>query len=235
METATAGPSASIENVDDLIALVNQYVASGDITGQAENGLLAKLETINKKLMNGELDAAANEMGAFVHEVQAQTGKKINETASAALIAKAEEMAAALVAVVPVTGARATAAPTTTHPIDPNMGKLSQPTPMGTLVDHQTQWDAFAAQIVKAVGLNNFTYELYQLPAQTSWEDILAYYTTEAATAGWGDAPSETNEMSGGNYAVWSVTGSDGTVHYFIVARGDATDNTLTLNIFGSK
>jgi hypothetical protein len=221
--------------VDDLIAMVNQYVASGDITGQAENGLLAKLETINQKLMNGQLDPAANEMGAFVHEVQAQAGKKISETAATALIAKAQEMAATLVAVVPVTGGKATVAPTTTHPIDPTMGKLSKPTPMGTLVEHQTQWDTFAAQVVESVDFSNFNYDLYQLPAQTSWEDILAYYTTEAAAAGWGDAPSQTNEMAGGHYAVWSVTGSDGTMHYFIVARGEADDNTLTLNIFGSK
>jgi hypothetical protein len=235
METVTAGPSASIQNVDDLIALVNQYVASGDITGQAENGLLAKLETINQKLMNGQLNPAAEEMGAFVNEVQAQAGKKVSATAATALIAKAQEMAAALVAVVPVTGAEATVTPATTQTIVPTMESLAKPTPMGTIVEHQTQWDAFANQVVEAVGFSNFNYDLYQLPAQTSWEDILAYYTTAAAAAGWGDAPVQTSEMAGEHYAVWNMTGSDGTTNYFIVARGESNDNTLTLNIFGTK
>jgi hypothetical protein len=115
------------------------------------------------------------------------------------------------------------------------MGKMSKPTPMGTLVEHQTQWDAFANQVVDAVGFSDFNYDLYQLPENSSWEDILAYYTTKAAAAGWGDAPSQTSEMAGEHYAVWSVTGTDGTTNYFIVARGEANDTALTLNIFGSK
>lgn len=235
METVTAGPSASIENLDDLIAMVNKYVASGDITGQAENGLLAKLETIQQKLLKGQINPAGNEMGAFINEVQAQAGKKISDPAATALIAKAQEVAAELVASVPVTGGKATEAVSTAHPIDPTMGKLPKPTPMGTLVEHQTQWDMIAAQVVESVGFSNFNYDLYQLPANTPWEDLLAYYTTEAAAAGWGDAPSQTNEMAGEHYAVWSVTGSDGTTNYFIVARGEANDSALTLNIFGSK
>jgi hypothetical protein len=236
METVIAGPVASIGNVDDLIAMVNKYVTSGDITGQAENGLLAKLKTINQKLMNGQNDPAANEMGAFVNEVQAQLGKKISEAAAAALIARAQEVAAALVAVVPVTGSDATVVPSTVLPPDPTTtANLSKPTPMGTQVDHQTQWDSIAAQVTQKVGFSNFNYDLYQLPANTSWDDTLAYYTTEAAAAGWGDAPSQTSEMAGEHYAVWSVTGSDGTMNYFIVARGEANDNTLTLNIFGTK
>jgi hypothetical protein len=235
LETATAGPAASIGNVDDLIALVNQYVASGDITGQAENGLLAKLETINQKLMNGQVDPAANEMGAFVNQVQAQFGKQISEVAATALVAKAQEMAAAFGIVIPVTGGDATVVPATALPSDPMTGNLSKPIPMGTQVDHQTQWDAIAAQVTQTVGFSTFNYDLYQLPANTSWDDTLAYYKTEAAAAGWGDAPSSTNEMAGEHYAVWSVTGSDGTTNYFIVARAEANDTTLTLNIFGSK
>ena len=236
METVTAGASTSTENVDELIAMVNDFVTSGDITGQAENGLLAKLKTIQQKLMKGQIDPAANEMGAFVNEVQAQLGKKISEAAATALIAKAQEVAAELMAGVPVTGGEGTVVPSTSESTDPTMGNMSKPTPMGDQLEHQAQWDVIANQVVQSVGFSTFKYDLFQLPANTSWEDTLAYYTTQAAAAGWGDAPSQMNELAVGHYAVWSVTGSDGTTNYFVVAQADAAaGTTYTLNIFGNK
>jgi hypothetical protein len=108
--------------VDQLIAMVNDYVTKGEITGNAENGLLAKLDTIKQKVMDGQNTPAANEMGAFVNQVQAQQGKKISDAAATALIAKADEITAGLLAVVPVTGVTETPAdfhiryvPTYTH------------------------------------------------------------------------------------------------------------------------
>jgi len=234
METVTAGPSAATGNVDELIAMVNDFVTSGEITGQAENGLLAKLKTIQQKVMNGQTEAAANEMGAFVNEVQAQLGKKISEAAANALIAKAQAVAAELIAGVPVTGVEETAVPATPQPVDATLS-MTEPTPMGDLLEHQLQWDAIAQQVVQSVGVSTFTYDLFQLPANSAWDDTLAYYKTGAAAAGWGDAPSQTNEMSGGHYAVWNVTSSDGTTNYFIVAQVDAPDGTYTLNIIGNK
>ena len=234
LETTTAGSSASTGTVDELIVMVNDFVTSGDITGQAENGLLAKLETINQKLMKSQLNPAANEMGAFINEVQAQAGKKISEAAATALIGKAQEVAAGLMAGVPVTGGEGTAAPAP-QATDSTLGNMSKPTPMGDKLEHQPQWDIVAFQVVQSVGFSTFNYDLFQLPAGTAWEDTLAYYETEAATAGWGDAPSQTNEMAGGHYAVWSVTGADGTTNYFIVAQVDTPDSAYTLNIFGNK
>ena len=89
--------------------------------------------------------------------------------------------------------------------------------------------------MAQTVGVNTFDYDLFQLPANTSWEDTLAYYETEAAAAGWGDAPSQTNEMALGHYAMWSVVGSDGKTNHFVVAQVDAPDGTYTLNLFGSE
>ena len=229
METVTAGPLAATGNVDELIAMVNDFVTSGEITGQAENGLLAKLKTIQQKVMNGQTEAAANEMGAFVNEVQAQLGKKITEPAATALIAKAQAVAAEIIAGVQVTGGQGTVVPTAST-LD-----TSKPAPLGDPLEHQAQWDLIAQQVVQSVGLNTFDYDLYQLPANSAWDDTLAYYKTGAAAAGWGDAPSQTNEMSGGHYAVWNVTGSDGTTNYFIVAQVDAPDGIFTLNIIGNK
>jgi len=235
METVSAGPVVTTENVDELIAMVNNFVTSGEITGQAENGLLAKLETIQQKLMDGQIAPSVNEMGAFVNEVQAQAGKKISEAAATALIAKAQAVAAELMAGVPVTGGEGTAVPVTSQPTDSTLGNISTPAPMGDQLEHQVQWDVIAQQVVQSVGFSTFDYDLYQLPANTSWEDTLAHYKTEAATAGWGDAPSQTNEMAGGHYAVWSVTNADGTTNYFVVAQVDTSEGTFTLNILGNK
>ena len=49
LETSTAELSTSTGSVDELITMVNGFVTSGEITGQAENGLLAKLDTIKQK------------------------------------------------------------------------------------------------------------------------------------------------------------------------------------------
>jgi len=151
------------------------------------------------------------------------------------LIAKAQAVAAELMAGVPVTGGEGTAVPATSQPTDSTVGNISTPAPMGDQLEHQLQWDVIAQQVVQSVGFSTFDYDLYQLPANTSWEDTLAHYKTEAATAGWGDAPSQTNEMAGGHYAVWSVTNADGTTNYFVVAQVDTSDGTFTLNILGNK
>ena len=233
MATSTAEPVTSTGTVDELIAMVNNFVASDEITGNAENGLLAKLETIKQKALNGQLDPAANEMDAFINEVEAQAGKKISAAAATALIAKAQVVAAAFLAGIPVTGGEGTViAATATASV---LGDMSKPTPLGDKLVHQAQWDALALQVVQSVGFTTFDYDLYQLPVNTTWEDTLAFYTTEAALAGWGDAPNQTNEMAFGHYAVWSVTGSDGTTNYFIVAQVDTSDGSYTLNIFGNK
>jgi len=233
--TATAEISTSTGSVDELIAMVNGFVTSGEITGNAENGLLAKLDTIKQKATDGQFSPAANEIGAFVNEVQAQSGKKITATASTALIAKAQVLAAELMAVVPVTGSKGTTVPTTTQPTDAMMEKMTKPAPMGTSVKHQAQWDAIALQVVHAVGFSTFAYDLYQLPANTSWDSTLANYKTQATAAGWGNAPAQTKEIAGGHYAVWTATDVNGLTNYFVVAQMDSSDGTFTLNIFGSK
>jgi len=244
--STSAEPSASTESVDELIAMVNDFVTSGEITGQAENGLLAKLDSIRQKVMDGQMDAASNEMGAFVNEVQAQLGKKITETAANALIARAQAVAAEFLAGIPVTGGEtATAATTDTVQPTTDAATTVQPTgnptmeivltPMGDQLEHQAQWDAIALQVAEQVGFSTFDYDIFQLPANTTWEDTLAYYEVQAAAAGWGDAPTETNEMDFGHYAVWSMTGADGTTHYFVVAQVDTPAGIYTLNITGTN
>ncbi|HEX5635516.1 MAG TPA: hypothetical protein VFY78_00385, partial [Gammaproteobacteria bacterium] len=137
--------------MDELIAMVNNFVANGEITGNAENGLLAKLETIQQKVLNGQLDPAANEMGAFINQVEGQAGKKISAAAATALIAKAQVVTAAFLAGIPVTG-EGTVAAATVQPISTMMRDMPKPVHMGNMLIHQAQWDTLALQVVQSVG-----------------------------------------------------------------------------------
>ena len=79
-----------------LITLVKQYVTSGGITGNTENGLLAKLNTIQDKVTRGDTTPAANDLQAFIIEVEARRGKTIAEAAANELIAKAQAIIATI-------------------------------------------------------------------------------------------------------------------------------------------
>ncbi len=239
LATTTAVTSSdSTGNIDDLIALVNQYVNSDDIQGNAENGLLAKLDSIKQKIMNGQSDAAANELGAFINQVQAQQGKKISDKAANALIVLVQQTTAEILSGISVTFATATASsaqPTSsiTQPSTPfTPVTVTTPTPMGDKVEHEAQWDSIASSVAGLVGFNTFTYDLYKLPAKSAWQDTLAYYDAQAASAGWGSIHNQTGEIPGGNFAVWNIV-NGGTTSYFVVVQVDSPQGSYTLNIMG--
>ncbi len=226
--------TTSLVGIDALIALVNQYVGSGDITGNAENGLLAKLGTIKTKMMRGQQTAAGNELGAFINQVQAQQGKKISDLAANALIALAQQVTLDLSAVIPVTGVTMTPSATATQPAPPSTPQvLTLPTPLGEKQEHQASWNAVAAEVAKSVGFTIYTYDLYQLSAKSAWADTLAYYDAQAAANGWGDIHSLTTVIPGGNYAVWTMTFADGTRNTFVLVQMDSDQDSFTLNISG--
>ena len=237
-KTTAVTSSDSTGNIDDLIALVNQYVDSGDIQGNTENSLLAKLDSIKQKIMNGQSDAAANELGAFINQVQAQQGKKISDKAANALIVLVQQTTAEILSGISVTFATATAStakPTSsiTQPSTPfTPVTVTTPTPMGDKVEHQAQWDAIASSVAELVGFSTFNYDLYKLPANTTWQDTLAYYDAQAATAGWGATHNQTGEIPSGNFAVWTIV-NGGTTSYFVVVQVDNPQGSFTLNIFG--
>lgn len=125
-----ANLSAANAAIAALIALVNRYVASGDITGNAENGLLAKLDGIQDKVTRGDITPAINQLEAFINEVEAQRGKKIAESATNDLIAKAQAIIAMLrnsAALVPV--ATSTSVPASTATLAPTLTSTPKPTP----------------------------------------------------------------------------------------------------------
>lgn len=130
----TAELNAANAAIAALIALVNRYVASGDITGNAENGLLAKLDGIQDKVTRGDTAPAANQMEAFINEVEAQRGKKITVAAANDLIAKAQVIIAMLrspAALVPV--ATSTSIPASTATLVPVATSTSVPASTATL------------------------------------------------------------------------------------------------------
>ncbi len=90
--TSTPTPTATLtpgQKVAALTLAVNNYVTSGDITGNAENGLVPKLDNVQQKIASGQSNAAINSLQAFINEVEAQRGKKITNAAADSLIAQA--------------------------------------------------------------------------------------------------------------------------------------------------
>lgn len=78
--------------VTDLIGDVQDLKLQQGI----ENSLLVKLQAALSALAAGDTTTACNNLGAFINEVQAQSGKKIPAQDAADLIKKAEELKKAL-------------------------------------------------------------------------------------------------------------------------------------------
>jgi hypothetical protein len=70
---------------------VNQFLALGDIKNDGEaNSLLAKLDAAASARDRGECDTAGNNYSAFIDELTAQSGKGVDSTAAAIMIADAQ-------------------------------------------------------------------------------------------------------------------------------------------------
>ena len=80
-------PTATIA---DLIASVEAL----DLHGGIENGLLKKLTNAQRNLDRDDLDGACDKLGAFINQVGAQSGKKIDAADADDLIAEAEAVRA---------------------------------------------------------------------------------------------------------------------------------------------
>jgi hypothetical protein len=79
---------------ESLIQAITIFEGLGDIKPNRVKSLLAKLENAAKKYNSGHCTPAQNMYGAFINEVQAQTGKSITAFAAAILIADAEYLIA---------------------------------------------------------------------------------------------------------------------------------------------
>jgi hypothetical protein len=92
----TRGPVVPA-TIEDLIALVEELYASGDIDNAGiAKSLIATLNSALKAQENGNVHAANNTLLAFINKVQAQSGKHISEDAAALLIEAANNILATL-------------------------------------------------------------------------------------------------------------------------------------------
>jgi hypothetical protein len=89
LPTDTPAPTG-VDLVRALIDQVNSFAAGGDIDGNMVNSLLSQLQAALASLERGNLNAASGQLGAFIHHVEAQRGKKISESAAADLISQAQ-------------------------------------------------------------------------------------------------------------------------------------------------
>lgn len=77
--------------LESLIASVNRLASEGMIADKGTlNSLLQKLQNAQASLKKGQTNAAVNKLEAFINEVKAQSGKKINTDAANLLIADAQ-------------------------------------------------------------------------------------------------------------------------------------------------
>jgi 2',3'-cyclic-nucleotide 2'-phosphodiesterase (5'-nucleotidase family) len=78
-------------SIQSLISSIKRLLAEGKIDNAGiANSLTMKLENAKNSLAKGQMGAAANQLNAFINEVQAQSGKHIAADAAALLIADAQ-------------------------------------------------------------------------------------------------------------------------------------------------
>jgi len=72
-----------IDSFDGLGDMVSELVDTGDISNQMKKSLLSKIGNAEKSVSKGNICAAVNQLKAFNHQVEAQTGKKITSLGGA--------------------------------------------------------------------------------------------------------------------------------------------------------
>ena len=83
--------------IASLTACVEQASTEGLINNQGvANSLLAKLDAALAAQDSGQMKTAINLLGAFIHEVQAQAGKHIDQTHAQHMVAHAQVVIQAL-------------------------------------------------------------------------------------------------------------------------------------------
>ncbi len=80
------------EGIEGIKAAIEAYITQGEIDSKAKKSMFSKLDAALKSLEKGNDHTAVNQLGAFINYVEAQSGKKIDESAAIDLITRAEEI-----------------------------------------------------------------------------------------------------------------------------------------------
>jgi hypothetical protein len=88
---AESGPSgvAVVKGASDLLTDLGAMIGSFGLDGGISNSLVAKLRNIRRSAESGQNGAACSLAGAFISEVQAQSGKGLTVAQANSLIAGA--------------------------------------------------------------------------------------------------------------------------------------------------
>jgi hypothetical protein len=100
--TVTSTPTF-LKDLADLEKAIKAYGKSDDIASQLERSLLAKVDAARSSIQRGRFNAAANQLNALVHEIEAQRGKKISDRAANDLVGRARLLVDRLMAGDPAT------------------------------------------------------------------------------------------------------------------------------------
>lgn len=93
----TSDDCGQATSIASLITCVQQCAQQGFINNQGvANSLLAKLDAAQAAQNSGQIKTAINLLGAFIHEVQAQAGKHIDQMHAQHMVAHAQAVIQAL-------------------------------------------------------------------------------------------------------------------------------------------
>ncbi len=91
--TRTPRPTPTLlEALDRLVDEVREAVREGELSSQLANSLLAKLRAARSSIERGQFNTAANQLRAFIHQIDAQRGRGISDDAAQDLTEMAERL-----------------------------------------------------------------------------------------------------------------------------------------------
>lgn len=90
------GIAVRLDPSDVAVSILGTQVVNLGLPQGIQTSLLSKLQDAIAAIQTGDYATAIGDLGALIHEVNAQTGKKISSTEAAALIASADDILAAL-------------------------------------------------------------------------------------------------------------------------------------------
>jgi hypothetical protein len=105
--------------------------------------------------------------------------------------------------------------------------------PGGKQVANTPEMDKLAAQIAKWMGFKKSTYEAWQLPAKSTWDDTLAYYDDQMAQADW-DGEGITEEYNGMNLGIWLDDATKTGLVIIYIPSPDGVKPAFDIAVFGN-
>jgi hypothetical protein len=123
----------------------------------------------------------------------------------------------------------ATTAPTPVAAATPQAPALKAAAPPGAKpAEKIVDWDKIAADAAKSFGFSDYAYEAWEVPATTTWDEIVKSYDDQMKQSGW-SGQGVTKDISGGKVGVWmSAETKSGLVIIHVIS----TDGAKPAHVF---